>query len=251
MTRKNNENRVVYAALIVVITVLSILVIVTGIVSRRNDSKKDGDTSDTAESTAADATKPVVTDKPTVTTPDTMNRVEEPKETEPPETEKDADATLDAEDVIATPTEPEFSSPISGAVSKEHSETVLVYSMTMNDYRIHNGIDIACETGAYVRAVADGVVKDVWEDPMWGYCISVAHEADFISYYKNLSRESMYAVGSGDEISRGDVIATVGESALLETADEPHLHFEMKLADGFVDPLEYFEVTGQDDIGAE
>lgn len=246
MTKKMNENRVVYAALILVLTVLSLIVIATGIASRRNDSPKDTEAETVTETEGKDVDA-IITTKPKDTSPETVKR-DETSETKMPETEKPTDVTVEnnVNDVVATPALPEFTSPVSGNVVKEHSETVLVYSITMGDYRTHSGIDVETAVGADVRAVADGVIGEVWEDPMWGYCISILHQCDAVSYYKNLTRESLLAVSPGDGVKRGQLIATVGESALMETADEPHLHFELKIAGESVDPMDYFEVTGSE-----
>ena len=43
----------------------------------------------------------------------------------------------------------------------------------------------------------------------------------------------------GDEIAAGDVIGKIGDSAVSELADEPHLHFEMTVNDVSVNPLDY------------
>ena len=61
------------------------------------------------------------------------------------------------------------------------------------------------------------------------------------------------AVGPGGEVDghnvvmtvkAGDKIANVGDSALLEVAEEPHLHFEVTVKDIQTDPLTCF--SGRD-----
>ena len=44
----------------------------------------------------------------------------------------------------------------------------------------------------------------------------------------------------GATVRTGQLIGTIGDSAMAEVAEEPHLHFEMTVADLSVDPLEYF-----------
>lgn len=247
MTKKNNETRLIYAAVLIVITVLSVIVIVTGIAARRNgdDSMPPADTKTEA---LAPSTEKADKTPDTSGRNDTSSRPDEtitaPNETKKPDDTKDVFAGdgTSAEDVMAEPELPEFVSPARGNVSKEHSETVLVYSLTMDDYRTHTGIDIEGKLGDIVVAAADGVIRSVYEDPMWGYCVSIAHEGDAVSYYMNLSGDSMEGVAAGDTVKAGDVIGAIGESALLEVADEPHLHFELKVDGVYVDPAEYFEV---------
>ncbi len=246
MTKKNNETRLIYAAVILVVTVLSVIIIVTGIAARRNgddpappvDTKTEAPTPNTekTDKTPDTSGRPV-----TLPRPDTSDV---PEETKKPDETKDVSAGGEdsSEDVMSEPELPEFVAPSRGSVAKSHSETVLVYSLTMDDYRTHTGIDIAGKAGDIVVAAADGVVRSVYEDPMWGYCISVVHEGNAVSYYKNLSGDSIESIAVGDSVKAGDVIGAIGESALLEIADEPHLHFELKIDGVSVDPTDYFEV---------
>ena len=61
-----------------------------------------------------------------------------------------------------------------------------------------------------------------------------------VERYKNLSEELPDGIKEGSAVRSGQLIATVGDSAMLELAEEPHLHFEMTVADLSVNPLEYF-----------
>ena len=108
---------------------------------------------------------------------------------------------------------------------------------------MHLGIDIATAPNAEVFAVADGTVKRIWTDPMMGQCIAIEHSGDCITVYKNLSPETAAGLAAGSSVKQGQLIGTVGESALLELADEPHLHMEMTVKGLQVDPLEYFSAA--------
>lgn len=237
MQNKKNENRLVYAALILILTVLSALVIVTGIMSRRAGKNEAIETTDragvgTAPKRDTDMTQPSFghgseTDR-------------KPPETKAPET------TSPAADVDAPSEVPKFISPADGAVSKQHSETTLVYSLTMDDYRTHTGVDIALTEGAEIKAAAAGVIDKVWEDPMWGWCIAIAHEGDAVTVYKNLSPESANGLRAGIEVAAGEAIGSVGDTALCEIADEPHLHFEILIGGAAVDPEEYISFAVED-----
>ncbi len=244
MTKKNNETRLIALALTVVVTVISVIVIVMGIVARRNGGEeKPGDGKET-ETHETEPPKPSRPNEPTDTSrlPDPIKPL--PNETEPPETEDVfVPDDTDAEDVMTEPKLPEFVAPARGEISKGHSETVLVYSLTTDDYRTHSGVDIAGNIGDIVVSAADGYVKSVYEDPMWGTCVSIVHEGDATSYYMNLAKDSTGDIAVGDKVSAGDVIGAVGESAIIELADEPHLHFELKIDGVSVDPEDYFDET--------
>lgn len=130
-----------------------------------------------------------------------------------------------------------LSAPLAGIVSKSHSSDVLVFSMTMNDFRIHEGIDIAATLGSPVYAAAAGTVLEVWEDPMMGKCISIDHGRDTVSVYKNLDPAVAEGIEAGASVLAMQRIGSVGESAVLELADEPHLHFEVLKSGISVDPM--------------
>ena len=136
---------------------------------------------------------------------------------------------------------PSFSLPVNGVLSKKHDPTLQVYSSTMKDYRVHIGVDIVTEEAAPVYAAADGKVSRVWEDTLMGYCIAIKHSGDCYTIYKNLAEALPEGISEGVSVRAGQLIGSVGESAMVEIAEEPHLHFEMTVADLSVDPLEYFD----------
>ena len=136
---------------------------------------------------------------------------------------------------------PSFALPVNGALSKKHDPTLQVYSSTMKDYRVHLGVDIVTEESAPVYAAADGKISKIWEDTLMGYCIAVKHGGDCYTIYKNLAETLPEGISEGASVRSGQLIGSVGESAMIEVAEEPHLHFEMTVADLAVDPLEYFD----------
>ena len=124
---------------------------------------------------------------------------------------------------------------------KEHDPVNAVYSSTMNDYRVHKGIDVECNLGDDVLACAYGTVTSVGIDPFMGCVVTVDHGDGLISVYKNLAPELPEGITVGSEVLEGQVIGAVGESAIIEIADEPHLHIELLLNGKQVDPAEFFD----------
>ncbi|MBQ9735859.1 MAG: M23 family metallopeptidase [Clostridia bacterium] len=132
-----------------------------------------------------------------------------------------------------------YLAPATGAVSKRHDDSLPVYSATMGDFRVHEGIDIATEAGADVFATARGTVSLVWSDPLMGECLSIDHGNGVVSIYKNLATDLAEGIQKGATVTAGQKIATVGDGALIESAEEAHLHFEMTFEGKQVDPLTY------------
>lgn len=134
-----------------------------------------------------------------------------------------------------------FTMPVEGTVMKGHDLLKAVYSATMNDYRVHKGIDIECPIGSDVLCPAYGTVVSVGMDPFMGCTVTIDHGDGLVSVYKNLDIDLPDNVRAGEEIFEGDIIGMVGESAIIEIADEPHLHFELSLDGASVDPLDFFD----------
>jgi murein DD-endopeptidase MepM/ murein hydrolase activator NlpD len=97
----------------------------------------------------------------------------------------------------------------------------------------HRGIDIAAPVGTPVRAAAAGTVT--FAGPVGGRLfVTVDHGAGLESTYSFLDS---IAVRRGDVVSQGQAIARSGTGHAGGAV--PHLHFGVKLADVYVDPLEY------------
>jgi murein DD-endopeptidase MepM/ murein hydrolase activator NlpD len=151
-----------------------------------------------------------------------------------PVTEGQKDAAAKPEDRVPT-----FSAPLSGRIFRAHDLTVPVYSVTLDEYRVHNGVDILSEAGSDVKAMASGIVTEITDHPLLGHSVAVLHAGNLVSVYRNLMPEEIDGLAVGASVNAGQVIGHVGDSALVECCDEPHLHLEMTLSGVSVDPLDY------------
>jgi len=202
------ENRAVY---ITAISILLTMILIIAAVNVANRNKQP-------------QVPELTTPKNSITTPKV-----DPKPTLPNDPTSDVGSKL-----------PSFSLPVSGKLSAVHDSELQVFSPTMNDYRVHLGVDILANEGDPVCAVADGTVTQIWEDVRMGQCIAVKHNGDAVSIYKNVSAELPKGIIEGATVKAGQQIASVGSTAMVEIAEEPHLHFEMTVGGLAVDPLEYF-----------
>lgn len=101
--------------------------------------------------------------------------------------------------------------------------------------RMHEGVDLAVETGTSVYASANGTV--IWSGYNGGYgiCVDIEHDDHVVTRYAHLS-ESLVEVGQS--VKQADVIAKSGNTG---HSTGPHLHFEIRIDDTVVDPLTYVE----------
>lgn len=135
--------------------------------------------------------------------------------------------------------DPTFLNPVDGEKIKDYSSDNLVYSATLDEWTTHLGIDYKSEKTDIVKASADGKIKSIKNDPRYGLTVVIEHANGFESVYSNLLTAEFITVG--EEVKQGQTIATVGNTARFEIADETHLHFEIKQNGENVDPNIYLK----------
>ena len=136
--------------------------------------------------------------------------------------------------------EPEFVSPIeSSEILREYAKKNLVYSETLKEWITHLGIDIKAERATVVKAASNGTVKSIKNDPRYGLTIIIEHDKGYKTLYANLLTTEF--VSEGEKVKAGQTIGTVGDSAVYEIVDEPHLHFEIIKNNENVNPSEYIK----------
>lgn len=157
---------------------------------------------------------------------------EQPSESAVTQTEE-----LPAEAETAAPVQDVFEErvmPVSGAVVQDYAMDRLVYHATTQDWRVHNGVDLAASLGQDVKAARSGTVSAVYEDDYLGWTVVLQHTDGYSSHYCNLAETLPVTVG--DQVRAGQVLGTVGSTALIEVAEQPHLHFEVYHNGEPVDP---------------
>lgn len=97
----------------------------------------------------------------------------------------------------------------------------------------HYGVDIAADEGADIAAFADGVVGVVADSAVLGKYLTVHHADGKLTLYAHCSRVTAV---SGAEVRRGDKLAEVGQTG---NATGPHLHFELRDGEDWLDPARY------------
>lgn len=132
-----------------------------------------------------------------------------------------------------------FQKPVEGEIVREFAQDNLVYSETLEEWVTHNGIDIKADKTTVVKAAEAGVVKSIKNDPRYGLTIVIEHDDVYQTVYSNLLTSEF--VVEGETVEKGQSIGTVGNSAVFEIADEPHLHFEILKDAIAVDPAIYIK----------
>jgi murein DD-endopeptidase MepM/ murein hydrolase activator NlpD len=127
--------------------------------------------------------------------------------------------------------------PVRGAAINVFSADELVYNRTMGDWRVHLGLDIESALGTQVLAMADGTIVDIYDDVFLGTTVVVEHPGGLTSAYSNLMRKPPVVISQ--QVTAGQVIGGIGQTAEGKRREVNHLHLEMRLNGKPVDPMDY------------
>ncbi|PYD91299.1 peptidase M23 [Pseudomonas syringae pv. pisi] len=166
-----------------------------------------------------------------------------PSASVPRKTEPRADKTPYSEGKVATTTPPATTAPATPAAPAASDEARLSWMWpsegrviaTFDDGR-NKGIDIAGKMGQPVVAAGSGKVMYAGSGIRgYGNLVIVKHSNSLLSAY---AHNRKIVVKEGDNVSRGQVIAEMGDS----DADAVKLHFEIRQQGKPVDPTRFLPV---------
>jgi murein DD-endopeptidase MepM/ murein hydrolase activator NlpD len=126
--------------------------------------------------------------------------------------------------------------PIMGPITSSFGERQDPFN---GEGAFHSGVDISGAFGEMVRATADGTVEIASMASGYGREIVINHGNGLQTLYGHLSG---FAVTSGQQVSRGQVIGYVGMSG---RSTGPHLHYEVRIHNTPVNPYRYLRETMQ------
>ena len=127
--------------------------------------------------------------------------------------------------------------PVRGEIERKYAVETQAYDVTMKDWRTHDGIDVLADKGTVVRAASDGTVESITQDDLYGTTVTIDHGNGLKSTYSNLADKP--TIKQGDTVSSGDVIGSVGATALCEVGQGSHVHIAMSKDGKSVDSTEY------------
>ena len=107
------------------------------------------------------------------------------------------------------------------------------YHPISGGYKMHTGVDIAAPGGTPIVAANDGTVLSSGWNGGYGNCVIIDHGGGITTLYGHCS--ALY-VSRGQSVSRGSKIAAVGTTG---NSTGNHLHFEVRLNGGYVNPIPY------------
>ena len=115
--------------------------------------------------------------------------------------------------------------PVEGPVSSPFGEREEGY---------HWGLDIAVPLDTPVRAAAGGtVIESGWKNEGYGYAVLIDHGEGRVTLYGHCGE---VLVQAGDWVEQGETIALSGSTG---RSTGPHLHFELRQGEDWLDPEDY------------
>jgi len=122
------------------------------------------------------------------------------------------------------------------SANKEQQADALVFYN--NQYQPNTGIDLKMEDDSEFDVVASlaGTVTKVAEDALLGNTIEIEHAEGIKTYYQSVKD---FQVEVGDDVTKGQKIATAGKSQLNQDAGV-HVHFEVRKDNVALNPIDYF-----------
>lgn len=103
----------------------------------------------------------------------------------------------------------------------------------LNVQQFHTGVDMAAPGGTPILAAYDGVVVQAAYNASMGNYVMIDHGSGLYTIYMHAKK---LMVSAGDEVSRGQQIATVGSTG---RSTGNHLHFSVRLNGSYVSPWGY------------
>jgi murein DD-endopeptidase MepM/ murein hydrolase activator NlpD len=97
----------------------------------------------------------------------------------------------------------------------------------------HPGLDISADKGTPVYATADGTVSQASYSGAYGNLVVLDHQFGIETRYGHLSA---FRAQRGQTVKRGELIGLVGATG---RATGPHLHYEVRVNDRILNPLQF------------
>lgn len=135
-----------------------------------------------------------------------------------------------------------YSLPLGTDIGKDYSRGVPVYSEVMGDWRTHDGVDFNGAYGDGIKAISNGIVKEIESDPFMGGTVVIDHGGGVIATYCGVEVDEK--LKRGVMVSESEKIGEIGFVPAESDSQFPHLHLEIRVDGELCDPLEimgYYE----------
>lgn len=101
--------------------------------------------------------------------------------------------------------------------------------------KFHEGVDFSAPVGTEIYATGDGTIEKISKSKRaYGHSVMIDHGFGYKTFYAHCDE---IRVKKGQKVTRGQVIATVGNTG---KSTAPHLHYEVRKNNKAIDPINFF-----------
>ena len=124
--------------------------------------------------------------------------------------------------------------PVEGNVIMNYSMDHLTYYATLMQYKVNPAIVIDAEVGTEVKAAADGIITDIYDDPVTGLTVTMDIGSGYSLLYGQL-KDVRHKVG--DRLAEGEIIGAVNEPTKYYVVEGSNLYFMVQKDGQTINPM--------------
>ncbi len=126
--------------------------------------------------------------------------------------------------------------PVDGNVIMNYSMDHLTYHATLMQFKVNPAIIIDAEVGTEVKAAAEGIVTDIYDDPVTGLTVIMDIGDEYSLLYGQLTNVNHKI---GDRLSEGDIIGAINTPTKYYSIEGSNLYFMVTDEEQTVNPMLY------------
>ena len=126
--------------------------------------------------------------------------------------------------------------PVDGNVIMNYSMDHLIYYATLMQFKVNPAIVIDAEVGTKVKAATNGIITDIFDDPITGLTVTTDIGDGYSLLYGQLADVDHRI---GDYLSEGETIGTINEPTKYYSVEGSNLYFMVMEGDETVNPMLY------------
>jgi len=113
--------------------------------------------------------------------------------------------------------------------------------------KMHTGVDFGAPYGTPIRAAGAGTIELAGRSGAYGIAIKIQHSGNYETFYAHMSKIAAGIV-AGARVNQGQIIGYVGSTG---RSTGPHLHYEVRVNGGAVNPTRIKAAGGKQLAGKE
>lgn len=124
--------------------------------------------------------------------------------------------------------------PVEGNVIMNYSVDHLIYHATLMQFKVNPAIIIDAEVGTEVKSATEGVISDIYDDPITGLTVTMDIGDGYSLLYGQLANVNHKI---GDRLEEGAAIGVINEPTRFYSVEGSNLYFMVLEDDETINPM--------------